>query len=94
MCYEKAKRMYGDPLPENGQGALGARIELNSSAHGYDVMYMIAQKLVREVAAGRLSGRLPWFGWFLAGCVYVGHHRGKFSRRRIICARNAITSNL
>lgn len=56
MCYKKAHRMYGDPLPEIVENRL--KKELDSICkNGYAVMYMIAQKLVaKSLSDGYLVG--------------------------------------
>ncbi|MBQ1947237.1 MAG: PolC-type DNA polymerase III, partial [Clostridia bacterium] len=47
LCYEKATRLYGDPLPEPVQSRLEKELQ-PIIRQGYDVMYMIAQKLVQK----------------------------------------------
>ena len=56
MCYKKAHRMYGDPLPEIVETRL--KKELDSICkNGYSVMYIIAQKLVaKSLSDGYLVG--------------------------------------
>ncbi len=56
MCYAKAKRLYGDPLPEIVEKRLEK--ELNSIiTHGFGVIYLISQRLVtKSLSDGYLVG--------------------------------------
>nr|WP_083486590.1 PolC-type DNA polymerase III [Alicyclobacillus ferrooxydans] len=56
MSYEKARRLYGDPLPEIVEARL--KKELNSIiTHGFAVIYLIAHKLVvKSLSDGYLVG--------------------------------------
>ncbi|MBQ8144754.1 MAG: PolC-type DNA polymerase III [Butyricicoccus sp.] len=56
LCYGKARRMYGDPIPEPIEKRLKQELE-PIIRQGYDVMYMIAQKLVaKSLEDGYLVG--------------------------------------
>ncbi|QQE76167.1 PolC-type DNA polymerase III [Brevibacillus composti] len=56
MCYDKARSLYGDPLPELVENRLEK--ELNSIIkHGFGVIYLISQRLVtKSLRDGYLVG--------------------------------------
>lgn len=69
MCYAKARRIYGDQLPELLESRLER--ELNSIiSNGYAVMYIIAQKLVKKsMEDGYLVGSRGSVGSSLAATM-------------------------
>lgn len=56
LTWSKAKELYGDPLPEIVETAINKELE-PIIGHGYDVMYMFSQKLIkRSMENGYLVG--------------------------------------
>ena len=56
MCHKRAKELYGDPLPDLVRERLEYELD-KITTHGFDVMYIIAQKLVcRSIEKGYLVG--------------------------------------
>ena len=47
MCYENAKKLYGDPLPEYIANRLEAELK-GIITHGFSVIYYIAHKIVKK----------------------------------------------
>ena len=45
LTWSRAKKMYGDPLPEVVESLIHKELD-SIISHGYDVMYMFAQKLI------------------------------------------------
>ena len=69
MCFAKAKRMYGDPLPKIVNDRLTKELD-SICKNGYSVMYIIAQKLVaKSLSDGYLVGSRGSVGSSLAATM-------------------------
>jgi DNA polymerase-3 subunit alpha (Gram-positive type) len=69
MCYEKAMRLYGNPLPQILEKRLERELQ-SIIGNGYSVMYIIAQKLVaKSLNDGYLVGSRGSVGSSLAATM-------------------------